>query len=80
MSYPYTSCDIGRVEKIPLLLSLLMAMMPTRQRHLTLDGAAMSDHLLHDIGISPHYRGSDLRDINMMDATIRSGILLPRPC
>jgi uncharacterized protein YjiS (DUF1127 family) len=80
MSHSETSRGIGRIEKMPRLLSLLMTMMPTRRRHLTLDDVAMSDHLLHDIGISPHYRNSDLRDINMMDATIRSGILLPRPC
>ena len=80
MRYAEVSRDTGQVSRISRFPRVLTFLGRTIVRRSRLDVRSMPDDLLDDIGLSPEDRLSDLRDINLMNASIRSGIILPRPC
>lgn len=80
MSYAEIRRDTGQVSRITQFLRVLDIVACAISRRHRLDLQSMPDDLLDDIGLSPEDRLSDLRDINLMNASIRSGIILPRPC
>jgi uncharacterized protein YjiS (DUF1127 family) len=80
MSYGEISQDTGRTSRVSQFLRSLTGITLTTRRRNRLDVSAMPDDVLDDIGLSHEDRPSDLRDINLMNASIRSGIIFPRPC
>jgi hypothetical protein len=49
-------------------------------RYPACDIGSMPDHLRRDIGLAAGGHDSTDRDISMMNVTLRSGIIFPRPC
>lgn len=79
MSYSEIGHNTGQSQRILRFFRFLEFAQATSRRN-RLDLQSTPDDILDDIGLSPEDRLSDLRDIDLMDANIRSGIILPRPC
>jgi uncharacterized protein YjiS (DUF1127 family) len=80
MRHAEISQDTGQASRIAGFLRFLRGITSANTHRNRLNVNAMPDALMDDIGLSPDDRVSDLRDINLMNASIRSGIILPRPC
>jgi len=80
MRYAEMSCDTNQRSVISGFFRLLEIVTSATSRRNRVNLQSMPDDLLDDIGLSRDDRFSDLRDINLMNASIRSGIILPRPC
>lgn len=79
-----SDCEIdvnaGTSPRHPRLSILLAYMTSGLGRRRPLDIGSMSDHLRRDIGLPADHHSANDRDINVMNVTLASGAIFPRPC